>query len=420
MVATRARSHPVTGRVVYEPDDGLTIELESAGHVLQFFQKIPVMLGMTVEGQPVTLRSVVGGPFRWNRAGGSTASGRVGEAIIGLHAPAATDLRLHSLKAQITSLTEWIGSPAFDLLGAFPTGGRIRYEALRPEVVARSGGKTFTVYGDVGGVEPRPRGHVSTSIALNQRSWVLVQPRWRRDLDELWRDVARFAGMLSFISGRDCPLTELVGEATLPARSYDGLRLPRHRERVWILFNRSVGETTPTDAQQMLFGFGYAKEVGFRPIARWFRRTELLEPIYNLYLSSIPTQSPRIEFRFLALAQALDAYYYRRFSKQLDFVDVVRALERELPGHVRRQIPPRFAPFVKDTRHYFTHWNKKYEKRAAKGNDLVALTFGLMVMVELLLLRELGLSKTEVAAIADENFCVSQIIRSSFGRLSGT
>jgi len=379
-------------------------------------REVPALLGVTVEGERVTLLRVESHALHYSIEGGHTAAGRAHTAIIGLHASSADNVRLHWLAAQFTSMTEWLGTEAFDLLGAFARGGEIQYTTPNPQVVAKSRGKTFSVYGDVGGLEEKTRR--ATSVSLRQRTWVDVRARTRRPLAELQEDIFRFGAFLSFVCGRDCPATELVGEVTVPAEMFGEIKRSPYRDRVWVLFHRAVGDLEPTNPRFMLFRYPYAENVAFRPLARWFRRAPLLEPVYNLYLSAIPTQSPKLEYRFLALAQALDAYYFRRFRKEPAFVDVVRALVNELPRSVRRGVPDRFAVLVKDTRHYFTHWNPRYEQKAAKGDDLIAVMFGLMVMLELLLLRELGFSKSEIAQMAERNARVGQRIAQSFGQLS--
>jgi len=211
---------------------------------------------------------------------------------------------------------------------------------------------------------------------------------------------------------------ELVGKVTVSSEMLGEVRSPAHRDRVWVLFHCSVGDLEPVNPRFLLFGFHDAKNVGFRPVDRWFRRAPLLEPVYNLYLSAIPTQSPRLEYRFLALAQAIDAYYFRRISQRsTDYVNIVRALQSLLPRKVRARVPTRFADLVKDTRHYFMHWNPKYEPLAAKDADLVAAWWGLKLILELVLLRERRYSVTDVGKIAENNIRVGQTIRMSFDQL---
>ena len=168
----------------------------------------------------------------------------------------------------------------------------------------------------------------------------------------------------------------------------------------------------------MLFRLPDLRAAEMRPLIRWFRRGELLRPVYNLYLSAIPTQTPRLEFRFLALAQALDAYYHRKHPgpwRKLRYV--VKALEGELPHAFRKRIPTGFAQLVEDTRHYFTHWNPMYEQKAAKGDDLVSLVFGVKVLTELVLLAELGWSKTESFPCLTRTQRVVSTVHASFDRL---
>lgn len=414
-----APANRAAGRLTYDPVDGLRIDLDTSGHILPITEATPIILGETVDGRPVTLIDVLPRDARVYFPRGSTSWGRVHRAIIGAHADSEAGLRLHSLRARVTSLTEWAHEPAFDISRAERHQGTIDYAVPSPVALLRANGRMLSLESDL--VRSPDRGTSATAVSLEQRTWVKAQGKHRRSLRELLDDIERFVAFLSFSAGRDCPFLELSGEMTIAEVEYaDRPRYYQRRVPVWILFERTIKGTGPTEAKDMLIRLAELDRTKTNPLTRWYRQSELLRPVYNLYLSAIPTQSPRIEFRFLALAQALDALYHRTHERRAPFVGVVGQVVDELPSVLKKRVPPRFVPLVKDTRHYFTHWNAKYERKAAKGMDLVSLTYGARVLVEMMLLRRLGLSQTELAQVVQNNQRVIRSIRLSFDRLSET
>jgi hypothetical protein len=62
-----------------------------------------------------------------------------------------------------------------------------------------------------------------------------------------------------------------------------------------------------------------------------------------------------------------------------------------------------------------THWNPKLESKAAKGDDLVRLTEALRLIVEALLLREVGFAPDEIDVLVAGNPTVKRDIAFAFG-----
>jgi hypothetical protein len=78
-------------------------------------------------------------------------------------------------------------------------------------------------------------------------------------------------------------------------------------------------------------------------------------------------------------------------------------------------VPSNFTKLALDTRNYFTHWNPKLEARAAKGEQLVALTRAVKLLFEITLMMELGFTKTDIAHNAlDTNQRLVREVQTSF------
>jgi hypothetical protein len=397
-----------SGRLVYTPATGVHIDVVSRGGVFKDFEPVAWVLGLTADGRRVTLRDCEVLDWRMNVQGGRFGGARVHarararQAFIGMHAISDAELRMHSLHARMANLGGWLNAPAIEIEGAFPRGGRIDFRRLGEFDLGRTRGVLLTALVDLAGsVAPARNPQVLT---LEQRPWVMLGARSRRPFDELFGVAETFRGFLSFAVGLDLPFLELQGTALVVAETLSGRRRYTTEEPVWILFaqrERGMLEEQPTE--RMLFRYADLETMNLLPLARWLRRAELMQPVHRLYLTALPARALYLEHRFVTFVQALEALYSRKHGKEKDLKPLLEDFVTALPRGLRRHVPPAFAEDVKNTRHYLTHWNPKKEAKAAKGERLFALTRGLKVLFDLVMLRELGFSQRQIQKLVQNN-----------------
>jgi hypothetical protein len=389
------------GRLVYSPTTGLELHLASGSDVIRVEQPADWLHGLTVQGRRVTLRKCFARNWRMSIPGGIEARVHAGQAFVGMHAASDRELAMLSLSARIRSLNEWLGHSGISVSAFRGRPMRFRYSHPNDLPLLSIAQTYLSASFELTGEATPPR--TPFSLNIEQRAWLQVRPRRRRSFDDLWTLVNRFNRLLSFASGTDCEALEVVGEARVPVEEFTG-RVIWQTAPVWVLYERVSVATDAQAPERMLFRYEDARRDSLRPISRWFRRSQELEPVTNVYLSALPTRPLNIEYRFLAFVQALEAYHRRKQPRQLTLQTRLDRLVAALPAKVRRHVPPDFSSLAKDTRNYFTHWDPKLEKRAAKGAKLVALTVALKLLFDLTLLRELGFTQTAIAdAALDKN-----------------
>lgn len=405
-----------SGRLVYTPDDGLRLELVSGGAVFKDHSSVAWVHGLTVDGRRVTLRDCDVLDWRLSMPGGVFANAQVGMAFVGMHANSEIELRLHSLEARIANLSAWIDAPAIDVSGFFPRSGTVAFRQVGPFGLARRKGVLMTAAVDLVGAATPTR--TPRAVSLHQQAWLKVAPSRRAPFEELFDLADAFRGFLSFAAGVDSPFLELEGTATVVGEELGTRRKYTSNESVWILFRRrqrGVAEEQATE--RMLFRYSDMQFKNYLPLARWLRRTELMEPVYNLYLAALPRRSLYLEYRFLAFVQALEAFYFRKHGKEGKLQALVQSFVDALPRGLRTYVPGDFAELVKDTRHYLTHWNPKYEAKAAKGDRLFAATRGVKLLFELALLREVAFPQREIQRLVENNQRLVGDVQASWGSL---
>jgi HEPN superfamily Apea-like protein len=223
-----------------------------------------------------------------------------------------------------------------------------------------------------------------------------------------WADgremLATFREFVSLAASSDSPLLEVRALATVTREEFGPGRRVRGREPVWILFQqRRPAATKDPSAAELLFRQADSAFGNHRPFTRWFRRAKLMEPVYDLYVAALPERGIFLENRFLAFIQALEAYDFRKTGVERKLREVVQSAVDDLPAGLRKHVPPTFADLVKDTRHYLTHYNPKYEKKAATGDRLFFASRAMKLLFELTMLLELGFPKRKVQALVEGN-----------------
>jgi ApeA N-terminal domain 1 len=163
------------------------------------------------------------------------------------------------------------------------------------------------------------------------------------------------------------------------------------------------------DFTEMLFTLEEAQPEISTVMKRWFQRQSRLEPVFNLFFGTLYHPSLYLEVKFLAYAQAIETYDYRRRSRpgrkilaerMRDVLAQCRTASKHIVGAEKDDLDE-FIRRFKDARNYYTHYNPRLERKAAKGVALLLLTIQLQAIIEMSLLRELGFPLREIDAILD-------------------
>jgi hypothetical protein len=391
-----------SGRLRYHPENGLSLELISAGAFVHFEDDCPWILGYSVEGRPITLRNSFVSNWKQHIPGGVEVELHANQAFIGMHATSEQELRFHHLRARMTNLVGWLGVTGIQTPVAGRGAGSLKYRRPQPILLSRARGARISAEFDFTGVASPAVNPLRFEI--EQEAWIRVTRARGRAFDDLLEPLGRFRGFLTFATSANATLLETRGETSVRVPASFGRPATVSLEPVWILFTRSNPRVETVGAPFMTFRFSDVRRANLSPIARWFRRAPLLEPVYNLYLSALPTQPLQAEYRFLAFAQSLETLHTRKHPRSTAaFIRKIEDHVDGLPTRLRAHVPNHFCELTRDTRNYFTHWNPRLERKAAHGLRLHHLTNCTRILLEVTLLLELGFSKTQCVRLVEHN-----------------
>lgn len=178
-------------------------------------------------------------------------------------------------------------------------------------------------------------------------------------------------------------------------------------------------------------------ECGFgEMLARWLAVHDEYRDILNLYFSIGRSSRMYLEHQFLSTVQALEGYQRRRFPgtelPDEEHAQRIEAILNTAPNQHRKWLEQKLAysnelslkrrlncltrfvgeplvpwmpnakkrdSFVKkvvDARNVLTHYSPHHPQKALASDTLFGMTEALSVMMQALLLREIGFSETEV------------------------
>lgn len=420
-VAGTIAVEPATRRVALEVDD-----LFEQGKLFDLFS-YPAVHGELIDGSPVTLLDCVqtrsGSPP--NSSDASAATFQCKFWVKGSYLDEkATFSRL---SFALTDLLGWIGQHGFTVHSDFSGPEPIFSATSLPSFMTSA----TTVRGET-------RFHAAPQVKSSHRSarygtiaWIEILPHMAVTLAEVFSLYLRpFQDLLTIATGRP---QEVQNLRLAPSISVPIGQAPRDRhDWVEVRFGRWAdaepsGESPFKD--QMLFSLSDIDRTLAKSLDAWFSMDDEIRVVRSLATAATYRGRMFADQKFLNAAHALETYHRRKIGGQerpnaahrelvktivagtpaehrkwlrekLAFSNELTLLRRlkDLRAMVCKRVETTLAAaekweqWIRDTRNYNTHFTSKRNARIAKGKQLVALTESLLMVLDDLILAELGVS----------------------------
>jgi len=194
------------------------------------------------------------------------------------------------------------------------------------------------------------------------------------------------------------------------------------------------------DYRSTLFFYREAEDSLKGMLKKWFENEERLKPVYNLYLSSLYNYDMYLEYKFLSLVQAIEAFHriqYEGESKYIkddDYKAIIEVLRERSTDIIEKsfrevlfnkleygneyslakrfkilfkeylseifKVPKpdrnRFIGKVVKTRNYLVHQDKKLEAISFRDKEYINANTILKTLIEIILLRELSFENEKI------------------------
>lgn len=186
----------------------------------------------------------------------------------------------------------------------------------------------------------------------------------------------------------------------------------------------------PVNMRSMLFELRTIRSQFANLLQKWFEKSELLRPVYDLYFGTLYNPHMFLQQKFLSLVQAVESYHRRVFDghesspeqHKTRIQDIINVTPEEHKSWLQNELADsndpslrsrlqelvtkysflgfdeEFVDNVRNARNYLTHFDEN-KKRYAEPDKLFTYIRKIRALIECILLTESGLEITRVEAI---------------------
>lgn len=441
------------GRFSWSTADGPVLDVDARHGEIPYppsADEFPLIYGETIDGKAITLVESFQTSANMHMPGGVEASFSARYAIVGAWFESSEELRFSCLTFRLSDLDAWIGVSGFRVDRLASTGFSLSYEV--PDSLEIGDAPAVRIHADFRASGGPRFARPLIEVALHQRVRLRLateRPTPLPDLIELVRQTRNF---FSFVFRQQTRLLEVSVRAEIEVRRGGERTREEHDLAVYCKSDTDPTPRRPIERHRMLFRLEDCRELGESPLSRWLAKVDLLGPIYDLYLVGLYQPRIYLELQFLALAQALESLHSRKFPdyelpkaehkerlaailgsapekwrewQKRKLVTSNKASFRDGVVDLLKTLPPSLAGEIGDfddcaarigwTRNYLTHWNADLEKKAAKGEALFRLADALRLILEALLLLEIGFTYSDVEELLSSNHAIKHDIEYALG-----
>ena len=295
----------VPGTLVFDPEEGTNLDLLGSLRGLEGVSAPldpELILGTSSDGRSITLKECSRDTGTLSiGAGFSTSSFSADMVIVGEHFERPEDVGFERLIIEYLHLDAWADTTGFEIeLIDDPDTHPVTVRHRIPEPVTARVGDDYEVALFFGG-NRKWTARPLTEVTLTQPAELAVrfsEKQPLQDLLDITYDIQHFLSLGTRGSVHPVAVwgaTGRVGEAVRVEVHYRPLGM-------------AASAQERPGRHRMLFSLRDLPE-GFGPaIERWLERSEVLGPVYRLYLGTVYNPQAFLEQRFLSLVQALEVY----------------------------------------------------------------------------------------------------------------
>jgi hypothetical protein len=280
---------------------------------------------------------------------------------------------------------------------------------------------------------------------LKQTTFIEIEPRERRHFDDYLNDICyHVQNFLSLAIG--IPVYPVIIKGKTEACRWELSDGRTVYKDILIFYQvRSLSDLPEKiGSSDMLFPFEDISGDFESCLRNWFRKSEILGPVYDLYFGTVYNPSMYLQHQFLSLIQAIESYHRRthggKYLSDDDYEKVSGTLVEAIPQDVDRDFSESlrqrlkyhnefslrrrlkeilreygkvadllihdrkgFADDVVNTRNFLTHYDRDLETKAKSGEELFRLVQKMKFMLEICLLTELEIPMEKIKTLMSRN-----------------
>lgn len=423
----------ISGTLKFTPRDGAVLDLmgsftdiKNIGEMLE----PEIILGTSASEECITLHKCLETKTSFSFQGARISSFYAHVVFLGAHFQKPEDIKFKSISLHYLHLDEWTNISGIEISQHSPDEELvIKYKLpVSIEASIADGHKLYITFEAECPVPFFER----KKVKIEQKTYIKIETQTVKSFDE-YREIA--SKVQNFLSlGVMEPVYPLIIKGKTEVNRVlieDRIHYPPVNIFYRLFDIPKVSKTL--QRFDMLFTFEDIAHRFESFLKNWFRKAELLKPVYDLYFGTLYNPQMYLQHRFLSLIQAIESYHRRvmknhelpeqehnkRIEEVLDAVPEehkkwlkVKLAHSNEPTLRRRlkeifdNYPKVVNKFIRDkksfiqkvvhTRNYLIHYDLKSKKRVAEWEELYHVTQKLKILIEACLLTVLGFSADEI------------------------
>lgn len=424
------------GTLKFDVQEGIELELHGEFQDLSIEddnRDIDIICGFTTNGKKISLYRCFKFHSYRSSPGLSVSKFSADFVIVGEHYKTESDIKFNCINARINNLSPWLNTYGFEKVDS-------DFEFKKTEVIYKLPESiTFNLSENIKGSFDfnisMPLTQKTSKINLEQKVNLNLKFDEIKHFDEILSEYFHFQNFL--ILGL-CQSTHLNFLKLKTIHKQESVE-QKSVSSVDVYFKQRIN-TTPNKrnhTRDFLFTYHDIESDFEELIKNWYSSKMKLKPIISILIDSFNKNNPFNENNFLNIAQALETYH-RRFrlnevlpkkeykqkvneiletvisdhkswlKERLNFANeptLHKRLEELLKENHNKTLSKmiidrdQFIRDVKNSRNFYTHYDKRLEKKAIKGNELYLLTEKLRTLLICVLLNEMGFTKNKIESI---------------------
>lgn len=392
----------------------LLSETATAGVYSSDLAEHPRLVGISADGKQVTLEGHRAAPHSVSMPGLATSTYARDVALIGKEFAEDEEIGFDEISIRASDLNSWTRVSGFAHQIAMEkdeekgfnvfSSVEIRFDAPDDIAIPLARGESAFIRFSA---PSKGIGRNSEHVSLTQQAAFHLRFGKRASLQQVFQRVGEIRNFFTLAVGR--PVSILAVTGYQDDFVYGRTGLPRPVELLWGIPHNPDPPSDTRRPHEMLFSLEDAMPDISTVMRSWFAKQVRLKPVFNLFFGTQHHPDLYLEVRFLSYAQALETYDYRRRQrpgkKTLaervgDVLDECRTVSGRIIGAGATDRDA-FIQVFKDSRNYYTHYDPRLEKRAARGVALYLLSIQLQAIIEMSLLRQLGFGCRAISGILE-------------------
>lgn len=432
----------VTGSLTYSPEEGITLELigflGETKNSIEFFEP-QIINGFTTNGKKITLYKCYESNRSRSFPGMETSIIHSNYLFVGAHFTSENEIAFDKIAIRIKNLDEWLGISGFRIdYNEKDYSTNIKYKL--PESIKFNFSKEFKAIFNFIASNPSIRIFIKKT-SIEQFVQLIIEPTVNKKIffKDFLDEVFKFQMFLTFATYSAAYPLEIIFYSSTYFLEFDDKKIPEEIKLFYMTsIKSSKHETTHWD---MLFSFNDIKTEFDNIMLSWYEKQEKLNSILGLFLDTFYNPNIFNENRFLNIVQALESIHRRfirneiltkaehklrleeilsstpekhndwlnqklLFSNEPTLKERLEELLNNYSNDTLKKVikdPADFIKKVKDSRNYYTHFDSKLKKKAAKGGDLYYLTERMKLLLTCCLLNIIGFNNNLIQQLLKKN-----------------